>query len=130
MGDSSVLSKGDAPLPVKLQKLIPMLGSPVDGERLAATHAIERAMRAVGLTFHDLAARLSHDGPPAAKVFRHYPAQPDPDDTFMVQILLGNRQLAARDAIFIRAVQSVLDHGHRLTQSQRKRLGELFDALD
>lgn len=128
MDESSSLRN---PLPDKLRKLVPMLGSPVDGERLAATHAIERAIRAAGLTFHDLAARLAHAGPREAKVFTQPPEQPDFADDFMVDSLLREvDRLAYSDGLFAHALRSVLDHGHRLTRAQRKRLVDLFDAME
>src|SRR5690606_38152799 len=48
-----------AHLPVaKLEKLVPILGSPVDGEALGAARAIGRTLEASGATRHDLSAAV------------------------------------------------------------------------
>lgn len=40
----------------RLSKLVPLLGSPVDGEALGAARAIDRALKAGKLDWHDMAA--------------------------------------------------------------------------
>lgn len=47
-----------APIPALVKRLVPTLGSPVDGEALGACRAIGRTLKAAGLDFHDLAAAI------------------------------------------------------------------------
>lgn len=47
-------------LPPIISKLIPLLGSPVDGEALGAARAIERSLAAQKLDWHDLVQVLEH----------------------------------------------------------------------
>ena len=51
-----------APVAPRLAKLLPVLGSNHDGEKLAALEAISRALEGANLSWHDLAARLSDEG--------------------------------------------------------------------
>ncbi|KTS30895.1 hypothetical protein NS228_06005 [Methylobacterium indicum] len=48
-----------------IAKLIPLLGSPLDGEALAAARAIARKLEARGRTLHDLAALVDGGAQPA-----------------------------------------------------------------
>lgn len=48
----------------KLSKLIPRLASDYDGEVVATARAIERILSASGLTWHDLADRVSPEPTP------------------------------------------------------------------
>ena len=48
-----------APIADKLGKLIPLLGSPVDGEALSAVRAIDRTLKSAGRDWHDLASALN-----------------------------------------------------------------------
>lgn len=48
-----------------IAKLIPLIGSPLDGEALAAARAIARKLEARGLTLHDLAALVGGGARPA-----------------------------------------------------------------
>lgn len=45
-------------LPPKVRLLVPVLGSPSDGEALGACRAIGRTLRGVGLDFHDMAQAI------------------------------------------------------------------------
>ena len=49
----------------EIAKLIPLLGSPLDGEALAAARAIARKLEARGRTLHDLAALVGGGAQPA-----------------------------------------------------------------
>lgn len=49
------------PIPVKVQRLIPVLASPIDGEALGAARAIRRVLESAGLGFSDLAAAIPGD---------------------------------------------------------------------
>lgn len=45
-------------LPSKVARLIPLLGSDVDGEVVSAARAIARTLKSAGLDLHDLARQL------------------------------------------------------------------------
>ncbi len=70
-----------ASIPEKARRIIPTLGSPVDGEALGAARAIGRVLSGAGLSYHDLAAAIPvaaearRPVPPGA---RSYPIHPDP----------------------------------------------------
>jgi hypothetical protein len=51
-----------APVAPRLAKLLPMLSSNHDGEKLATLAAIERALTAAKLSWHDLAAKMVGEG--------------------------------------------------------------------
>lgn len=51
-----------APVAPRLAKLLPMLSSNHDGEKLAALAAISRALEGASLSWHDLAARVTFEG--------------------------------------------------------------------
>ncbi|MCJ2070040.1 hypothetical protein MKK75_14760 [Methylobacterium sp. J-030] len=46
------------PIPEKVRRLVPVLGSPVDGEALGAARAIGRVLTGAGLGFTDLASAI------------------------------------------------------------------------
>ncbi|GJD43985.1 hypothetical protein AFCDBAGC_1847 [Methylobacterium cerastii] len=45
-------------IPEKVRRIVPTLGSPVDGEALGACRAIGRVLQGEGLSYHDLAAAI------------------------------------------------------------------------
>ena len=45
-------------IPQKITRIIPLMGSPVNGEALSACHAVGRVLEHSGLTYRDLAAGL------------------------------------------------------------------------
>ncbi|MCJ2039553.1 hypothetical protein MKK55_11460 [Methylobacterium sp. J-059] len=49
---------GAPAIPEKVRRIVPALGSPVDGEALGACRAIGRTLGAVGLDYHDLARAI------------------------------------------------------------------------
>ena len=49
---------GTPTIPEKVRRIIPTLGSPVDGEALGACRAIGRTLGTAGLDFHDLARAI------------------------------------------------------------------------
>jgi hypothetical protein len=51
----------------KLALLIPRLGSPFEGERLATVAAIERVLKSHGLDWHDLAGAISFGTAPTPR---------------------------------------------------------------
>lgn len=67
-------------IPEKARRIIPTLGSTVDGEALGAARAIGRVLSSAGLSYHDLAAAIPMVGeakrsvPPGA---RSYPIHPN-----------------------------------------------------
>lgn len=64
-----------APIAPKIAPLVRMLGSPVDGEALAACGAIGRTLNNVGMDFHDLADVVERAGlPVVVEQPRHEPS--------------------------------------------------------
>src|SRR5262245_45641674 len=65
---NSILTSAAMSLPPairpKLQSLLLLLSSPVEGERLAATAAIERVLKANGADWHDLVESLTAESLP------------------------------------------------------------------
>ena len=51
----------------KLGKLLPMLSSDHDGERVGAVAAIERVLKSHDRDWHDLAASIGHQRPPVSR---------------------------------------------------------------
>ena len=66
-----------APIPDKVRRIIPTLGSPVDGEALGAARAIGRVLESAGLGFCDLAAAIPA-GPRPSRITQPMPAAPRP----------------------------------------------------
>ena len=70
------------PLPAavreKLGKLVPLLSSSQDGERVGAVAAIERVLKSSGFDWHDLTGLIT--APPAAAPPPPSPRQPRPTD--------------------------------------------------
>jgi hypothetical protein len=71
-----------APVAPKLAPLVRMLGSPVDGEALAACRAIGRTLKTAGCDFHDLAKAIEGPAEPRVVVLyrdREPPARREPE---------------------------------------------------
>lgn len=94
------------PIASKIDPLIRRLASDQDGERLACVAAIERQLDRAGLTFHNLADRLTAPEMPAqrhdAPVFHDYAAA--------VEWLLasGRGDLTAREIDFLESMRGIL----------------------
>ena|SRR5258705_8554410 len=58
-------------IPEKIARLIPLLGSDVDGEVVGAVRAIERTLKAAGRDWHDLAAQLANGTSTSHFAHRH-----------------------------------------------------------
>ena len=60
-----------APVASKLSPLVRMLGSPIDGEALAACRAIGRTLNTAGCDWHDLALVVERAGLPVVVDVNH-----------------------------------------------------------
>ena len=121
-----------APVSDKLDPLIRRLSTDKDGEVVACVRAIERQLHKAGLTFHDLADRLTapeaaaEDDAPA--VFTNYAAA--------VEWLLATDcdDLTAREIEFLESMCSILrkwppkPRQARWIEALVKRLGGWFDG--
>lgn len=119
-----------APVTPMLARLIPRLSSPFDGERLATLAAIERALKAKGLDFHDLAAAIDRPAP-SAEASRFYSRHPDPSglqrDRARVQwLLLAPETLRANETDFLRSIRGRLAGGRPLTFRQNQWLTAIY----
>jgi hypothetical protein len=76
----------------KIDRLVRLLSSPVDGERLGAVHALERVLKAAGASFHDLADRIVNV-PQAGRQSRQEP--PPRDELWPINQALAKRLLDA-----------------------------------
>ena len=65
-------------IPAKVRRIVPTLGSPVDGEALGACRAIGRTLHGAGLDFHALAAAIKVDEGEPDPVAIFHGLDPDP----------------------------------------------------
>ncbi len=112
-----------APVAPKLQKLIPRLASPHDGEVVATVRAIERTLRSAGLDLHALAESIT---PPE-------PSRP-PAPRSLRDIALwcrdnNNDRLNEREMKFVADVNALLFVGRYLSPKQSSWLRSLFERL-
>jgi hypothetical protein len=131
------------PLPAavreKLGKLVPLLSSDQDGERVGAVAAIERVLKSAGLDWHDFTGWIT--APPAAAPPPPPPRQPrpaDPEDELgmsvldhelvsLVEALRASRRFTARSEEFL---DSLLERAGRfdvvhLSPKQKRWLEDL-----
>jgi hypothetical protein len=129
------------PLPAavreKLGKLLPMLSSNHNGERVGAVAAIERVLKSNGFDWHDLTGLIT--SPPAAAPSpppRHRPADPEDDLgvsmldhelVSLVEALRAARRFTARSEEFL---DSMLERAGRfdvvhLSPKQKRWLEDL-----
>jgi len=99
----------------KLGKLVPMLSSDHDGERVGAVAAIERTLRSNGCDWHDLAASIATPAP-----VREPPRQrrQAPDDDTSTTMDAGE---------LIDLIATVRDSGARLGTSSEQFLDGLLE---
>ncbi len=120
------------PISHKLDPLVRRLASDKDGEVVACVRAIERQLHKAGLTFHDLADRLTAPEPAAEDdapaVF--------PDYAAAVEWLLASDcgDLSARDIDFLESMRGILRRWPPRPKQARwiealvERLGGWFDG--
>ncbi len=96
-----------APIADRLDPLIRRLASDQDGERLACVAAIERQLGKAGLTFHDLADKLTATEPPAKSdetvVFYDYAEAVD------WALASDCGELSAYEVSFLESMSEILD---------------------
>lgn len=127
----------------RLSKLAGMLGSPHDGERLNAARLLDAALRRDGLTFGDLAKRIStgnggyesvlrahHYAPPKSKpmhkMHRPRPSRPVPKD------VLDDLGLGAQRGTYTGEPEAYppRQRGYRRTHTQARTVDDMPDARD
>jgi hypothetical protein len=108
----------------KLAKLIPLLGSDKDGERLATLEAIGRTLRSAKLDFHDLAKALTTPSRHAARV--------SPTNwSELIAICLSNPEaLNARDLDFLNNVRRQILLGRKPSERQEAWLRSCWARVD
>jgi hypothetical protein len=124
----------------KVARLVRLLGSPVDGESLAAARALDRTLKGAGPDLHDLAAiverpepapRIVYQPAPPAEPPRSYSRSPDPDgrrrDRARVQwLLLAPETLREAELDFLRSIRVRLAGGRPLTSRQSEWLDAIY----
>lgn len=98
-----------APIAPRLVPLVRMLGSPVDGEALAACRAIGRTLDTAGLDFHDLADVVERAALPVVVDQPRQEASPAPELkpwqlTAMACIRAGMGRLKPMELDFLRGM--------------------------
>jgi hypothetical protein len=123
----------------KLGKLVPMLSSNQDGERVGAVAAIERVLKSAGLDWHDFTGWVT--APPPAAPPPSPPREPRPDNSedelgismldhelvSLVEALRASRRFTARSEEFL---DSLLERASRfdvvrLSPKQKRWLEDL-----
>ncbi len=95
------------PIAPKLAPLIRRLASDQDGERLACVAALERQLDRAGLTFHDLADRLT-TAPDSPAERDDAPVFTDYDEAVEWLLATNNGELTARDIGFLEDMVGIL----------------------
>ena len=124
------------PIADKLSKLIPLLGSPVDGEALSAVRAIDRTLKSAGSDWHDLASALN-SRPGATKTAPtpkpKPPPPPEPIDRAAVMTMARAVAEASRstdwEREFAASIASRLERGSRLTGKQQRCLRRIYHKV-
>jgi hypothetical protein len=116
------------PLPTavreKLGKLVPLLSSNQDGERVGAVAAIERVLKAAGYDWHDLTGLIT--SPPAAAPSPPPPHRPaDPQDDLGVS-MLDHELVSLVEAL--RAARRFTARSEEFLDSMLERAGR-FDVV-
>jgi len=86
------------PIPSKVARLVPMLGSATDYEALAAARAIGRVLSGAGLGFGDLAAAIPAAGPRRDNITLDRRPGPRPFDVYAWRRAFTPRQEAEHRA--------------------------------
>ncbi len=114
-------------IPVRVTRLLPLLGSPIDGEALNTRDAIMKTLAAVGLDLNDLAAAILTTGEPSLVVKSEVTAAPGFFDMARACRDLDGGRLDAHERAF------VADMVRRGSQSpsprQARWLGDIFAKL-
>lgn len=110
------------PIPQKVVRLVPMLGSPADHEALSAARAIGRVLDREGLGFTDLAASIpTGETTPATRIPKPAAGSPRPFDAFAWRRAYTPRQEAEHRA----RVRFCQDRAWRLSEWERDFLANV-----
>lgn len=141
-------------LPDKIDPLIRRLATDSDGETVACVRAIERVLKSVGMTFHDLADRLQAPAQASSSRYSYaddYAAKaraaaadaerrrreaaeraasgvPGQFATWIgaVEWLLDGQRLSDRETEFLNSLAESLPRWHRPTEKQEKWLRDIL----
>ena len=116
----------------RIDRLIRLLSSPVEGERLGAVHALERVLKADGATFHDLAEHIVN-APKPGQPDQGAPWQSDNDDGPVIDQRLARRiletytgPLSQKDRDFL---INIAGWRGPLSQARRGWLSDIYDRV-
>lgn len=116
------------PIPAKAFALIPRLASDADGEVVNTARAIERQLKAAGLDWHDLVAKLKSEAEP-----RRRPAPPDTPESWgdLAKWCRDNGagRLSANETKFVNDMCRRLILGGAPTEKQAKWLRAIYAKL-
>ncbi len=104
----------------KLSKLIPRLSSDSDGEVVATVRAIDRTLKAAGLSFHDLTAAVVGESALALQ------------SSESAKIAFCKKQaddLSAREKDFLETIGPLIEAGYSLSPRQARWLNYIFLRL-
>jgi hypothetical protein len=100
----------------KLEKVVPLLGAPHDGEVVSAARALDRVLRDAGLDFHDLARTIT--APPVAPVVPE-----NVQVTIMMPLYFPSNPALIRNDVCILNMIAGLPEGHQHQELLRDALG-------
>lgn len=116
------------PIPAKAFAMIPRLAIDADGEVVNTARAIERQMKAAGLDWHDLVAKLKAEAEP-----RHRPAPADTPETWADLAKWcrdhGAGRLSVNETKFVNDMARRLILGGAPTEKQAKWLRSIYTKL-
>jgi hypothetical protein len=123
-----------ATLAPKVASLLRLLGSPVDGEALAAARALDRTLKGVGRDLHALAAIVERPEPPPRIVFREPPPAPVRGSAGWVEearekiawLLEEPAQLSPWEDEFLRSLRGRFRAGRPLSEKQAACLAKIY----
>jgi hypothetical protein len=116
----------------RLVKLIPMLGSPHDGEVVASARALGRTLGSRGLTFHDLAAALAGSASMGVQIVHpSWAAMSWQKRIATLDDLLGSGMLSPWEMAFCRKIRAWLHlrPSSQLSDKQRAKIEELIGEM-
>ena len=111
----------------KLDKLVPRLSSPADGEVVATVRAIDRALRGAGLDWHDLARTLRAGAALSAPSLRERDA--DLGTVAAWCLHNGAGRLNWKEHDFIQTIATRLSRGGSTSEKQRVWLWAIHDRI-
>lgn len=120
-----------AALAPRLGPLVGKLGSPHEGEIVAAARAIGRQLERHGLGWNDLGAAIAAE--PVRVVYRDRAPEPDPaaaEWRAMAEFLASREELLSpKEADFIANMRRLIRRGGTPTDRQRKWLHDIYAKI-